>query len=115
MPTMDNGHAPRSPLHLNRNLHTTPMTAVMTAAVQQGTPLQRRLQELEWTQSSTLNLRSTGSKAPPSPDTKLTQDDVADSHFAEYDKSPSDLSDDELSLGGVEAHRASPEGRRKPK
>ena len=91
------------------------MTTVTTTAVQQGTPLRKRLRVLERTQSSTLNFRSTGSKAPPSPDTKLTQDDVVGSHFAEYDESPSDLSDDELSPGGVEAHHASPEGRQKPK
>ena len=91
------------------------MTTVTSTAVQQETPLRKRLRVLERTQSSTLNLRSTESKTPPLPDTKLTKDDVVDSHFAEYAESPSDLSDDELSPGGVEAHHASPEGRQKPK
>lgn len=89
-------------------------TATTTTAVQQETPLRKRLRVLERTQSSNLNLRSAESKVPPLPDTKLTQDDVADSRFAEYE-SPSDSSDDELSPGGVEGHHASPEERQKPK
>lgn len=90
------------------------MTTATTTAVQQETPLRKRLRVLERTQPSTLNLRSTESKASPLEGTELTQDEVVESHFAEYE-SPSDLSDDELSPGGVEAHHASPEGRQKPK
>lgn len=108
-------HPPRSPLHFYHNLQTPPMTSVTTTAVHKETPLRKRLHVLERTQLSTLNLRSPESKAPPLLDTKLTNDDVVDSHFAEYAESPSDLSDDELSPGGVEAHHASEEGRQKPK
>ncbi|KIM42083.1 hypothetical protein M413DRAFT_445243 [Hebeloma cylindrosporum] len=90
------------------------MATVTTTAIQQEPPLRKRARVLERTQSSTLNLRSTESKAPPLTDTKLAHDDVVDSHFPEYE-SPSEMSDDELSPGGVEEHRASSEGRVKPK
>jgi len=90
------------------------MATVTTTAIQQETPLRKRPRVLERTQSSTLNLRSpTKSRAPPLPDTKLSHDDLVGSHFAEYE-SASDLSDDELSPGGVKERRTSPEGLQKP-